>query len=308
MADDVPLFEQLNPFTWRDVTFPVTSMGLSLEQDQAQHKPYGKDGADVEGTGRAALVFTASIPFRNGVVASKTEEFGVLYPTQWKAFLAAMADKTVGYLTHPELGEIQCKPQKCETTWDGNKRDGADVQAVWVETTEYNELLSDALSYDSPITQVTLAALSLDSEIRLRPDQFPQTPTYTPDFGEFMRQLGGLGDQLSIASGRLTGQLDQLTYRVNAIKGSLERNGDPRNFTALQAISRLKENLRKVSNALGANQKTILYYRAPRDITFAGLADLIPAKLPELIRMNPRLLQRPVIPVNTAVQYLPIAA
>lgn len=301
---DTPLFLQLLPFQWRSVTFPVTSMSISLSQDLAAHKSWNKDGAEMEPTGRDALVFSASIPFRNGVAPARTERFGTLYPDAFRAFLGAMADKSADVLVHPELGEIRVVPQKADARWDGNKTDGVDVEASWVATTEDTDGLQDALATPSPVTQAQLAATSLDGALRLSADQLPKTREFEPSFADAMRGFQGIGDQIGLFAGGITGQLDALKYRVGEVGNAFARLDDPRNFAAADAVSKLKQAVAALSKSLGS-ERTVAYYRAPRDITLAGLAAIIPADLNSLRLLNPRLLQSPIVPADTAVRYNP---
>lgn len=306
---DIPLFSQLLGFKWRDVEFPVNAMSVSLAQNLAMHKPWGKDGAEVEGTGRDSLVFTATIPFRNGVVAAKSESFGVLYPDGWRAFLGAMADRSLGYLIHPELGEIRCKPQKVDSTWDGSKRDGCDVEATWIETTEDRDGLQDALEYNaSPMAEVSLAALDLDASMRLPGNKLPKRPEFKPDLFDTMRQLTAISDQVSLGLRRVTGKVDQLTYRAAQMQQSLARVNDPRNWQAQESVTRMRSALRGLVRAMGGNDRQVHYYRVQRASTLAGIAALIPARLPDLMRLNPHLLQSPVVPENTAIRHYKHAA
>lgn len=302
------ILTQLLGFKWRGISFPVNEMTLTLRQDLVPHKFFNRDGADVEATGRAPLEISATIPFRNGVVPGLSEDYRILYPDTYRAFLVAMADKSIGPLTHPELGDMQCRPEQCSTNWTGTKRDGVDVTSSWMETTEFDDSLQSALAGASPIAEAEYAALSLDTQFRLSAADLPKTPEYKPDLADTMRQISAMGDQMSIASNRVTGRIDALTYRIKNIKRSFARTNNPKNFPVQQAIERMESALRDVPKALSAGRRSVSYYRAPRDITMSGLAILIPARLPELIKLNPRLLGSPVVPVNTAVQFLPIAA
>jgi len=289
-------------FKWREESFPISSMSISLEQGLVPHRFFNRDGADVEATGREALLFSATIPFRNGVAAGLSEEFRVLYPDGWKSFLRAMSDKTVGYLTHPELGQFQCRPQRCTTSWDPNKRDGCDVEATWMETTEFDDGLQTALN--APQAAAEYSAVRLDDAVAKDPSRFPKSPVYKPDLTDTLRAIGGIGDQVSLASGRVTGKLDQVLYRVKRIEEGFTKNSDPRNFTALQAISRLKTAVREMGTKLGVGNRTLAYYMTRKPSTLAGLADAIPAKIGDLMRLNTKLLRSPVVPAGTLVRYL----
>ena len=107
LLDASQLFASLLEFRWRDVSFPTTEFTTELRQDLAIHKLVDRDGAFVEGTGRAPLQITARVACLNGLDAGPNEHWQrPLYPYTWRKLFEACADKSTGTLQHPELGPI----------------------------------------------------------------------------------------------------------------------------------------------------------------------------------------------------------
>ena len=129
------LFAQLLEFQWRGIRFPITETVLELRQDLAIHKLVDRDGASIEGTGRAPLQINVRVPFLNGLTRGRAELWeSPLYPTAWRQVFAACADKSNGVVTHPELGDITCKCEVMSTRWSGDVRSGVFVNMTFLET------------------------------------------------------------------------------------------------------------------------------------------------------------------------------
>lgn len=296
---DVPLFSQLLPFSWRGINFPVTAMSVRLQQDLAVHKAWGRDGGIAEPTGRDVLVFSASIPFRNSVWSGQSETYGVLYPAVWRLFLQAMADKSIGILQHPELGEVECAPQRAEVSWDPNRRDGCDVQAEWVETTENEDRITN-IDGMSPVVQASAAMGYADAAIRLDADDLPKRPEFKPTLADALRAVQGIGNQAALKAGWFVGQVDALKWRLDELLRVYQAGGDPRRVTT---VMRLAEAHYALDRMVTGETREISYWRVPQDSTWAGIAQQLGKPMPRLMALNPRLLQQAVIARDTAIRY-----
>lgn len=296
-------FEQLLEFKWRDVSFPCTSFDLTLRHDLAIHKYPDVDGANVEATGRDALSFTATIPFTNGIVPGKAERWGVLYPTQWRAFLKAFADRSTGVLQHPDLGLISCKPVELRATTSAERRGGTDVEATWIETEDAPTDTESLFAGDSPITTAEIGALDLDASLGPAREVFPSLPTYDVSFEEFMRSVTSATDQVSLLSKRVAGKVDSITYRLNTLSASVDAARSPLLWPLRQSIERMRGSIPDVKKALGDSGKTLAFYTVPQDTTIAGLCVDTGAKVGDIVRLNRELLRSPVVKGGTVVRY-----
>jgi len=333
MANINELFDQLGEFKWREISFPATTFRVTLRQDLAQHKFPDRDGAHIEATGRAPLEFSARIPFLNSIVPGKVETWGVLYPTQFRLFLAACADRTTGLLRHPELGAIRCKVESCDTVWDANVRAGVYVDVSWIESTFDPDESNAIFESTSPVAESLLAATDLDASIEDIQPAPPELPEYSPSFADSMRSLQAVGDQISLLSRRVSGIQDQVSYRANAIVESIGRAttslsaaGVPQTVLTSVTAGRVTasatvagpaallwplamsgqrtlsaiDGLRKV---LGTARKNIALYVVPKDSTLAGVASDVGASLSDLLKLNPTLVAGPVVTAKTIVRH-----
>src|SRR5450631_3336877 len=204
------LFAALIQMSWKGIAFPYIETDLELRQDLAIHKFVDRDGAHIEGTGRAPIQFTARIPFINGLQTGKNENWPrTLYPTVWKQFFAACADKSTGLLIHPELGEFTCKPESIHTRWAADARGGVYVNATWLETDDGINELDRNLAAVSPTSNVQQAAAALDQQIlTLNPNIVPKPYTPPITFQDMVRSVRAVFDQGTLLQKQYAGRLD----------------------------------------------------------------------------------------------------
>lgn len=326
------LFGALLDFNWKGVSFPALEFSVVLRQDLAIQKFVDRDGAYIEGTGRAPLEITAMIPFYNGLAKGPNEQWtSPLYPDAWRAFFSASTDKASGTLQHPELGPLTCKLANARTVWRGERRSGVIVEAVWLETDDTNIELTARLADKSPLASLTSWAADLDSsEGTPAVPSVPQLPTFPATFSSFMAGIRGAVDSVTMFQRSFAGKIDSITMQANALSTSIQNMqssnaaiaNSAQNLTntfkstpnvslywpTLRACEGVKEAARNVNATLNTtNRKPVSVYITKRDGTLATLASTIPANLGDLMTLNRQLVALPVVPSNTSVRYYPLA-
>jgi prophage DNA circulation protein len=310
MADE--LFSKLNGCSWRGISFPLVSLSTSVQQDLVQHKYPGVDGANVESTGRAPLEFHARIPFRNGIVAGPNEDWGVfpLYPNTFRAFLAAMANGATGELVHPALGSVQCKAMRAEAVLNGERRDGMDVDASWVETTDASDRNATLFS-EAPAAVAKTAAATLDANNAITKDQFAALlaragaglPAYEPTFADSMRQITSVTDQAGLLSRRAFGRIDAVAYRVNTLGDSVDRMNSSLMWPLAQDVNRVRAAIADLKRYIATSGKAIQFYVVQADTTLANVARMTGASIDTLAKLNPLAVAEAVLKSGTIVRY-----
>lgn len=311
MAD---LFTQLLEFRWRDIGVPISETTLEVRQDLVIHKFADRNGAHVEGTGRHPLQFTARIPFMNGLTAAPGETWGgkQLYPTVWRAFFTACTDNTSGTLQHPELGPLTVKLEHCKTVWSATRRGGVDVEASWIESDDDGADLLAALSSPSPIAGLMSSAADIDSQLA----QFAANPdaglsdVYAPDesFSSYVASVVAVSDTQSLLGQASAGQCDVIVAQALAVQATL--GGSCLTWSLNLSCDIAIENARNAKAAILSQGKPVSLFTVGKDCTMGELAAVIPANVTDLIRLNLTLVQNPIVPQGTVVQYyaLPAAA
>lgn len=324
MSDDInALFEQLLEFKWNDIGFPTSKFSVRLRHDLAQHKYPGKDGANIEATGRAPLQITATIPFLNGAVPGKGESWQPgLYPFQYRKFITAVSLGDTGVLQHPEFDQIPCKVDSCETIWDATRRDGVIVECTWLETIEPGDDGLVAVG-SSPIAQVLLGAIDLDAQIRDASPPFPTLPVYEPDFAAGMRSLTAASDQISLAGKRVSGKIAAFVYRLNALETSIDNAQATPKATVKDIISpdatraardvlfwpvrhkmeALRAGLTDLKQVLGTNGRPVRVYVTQVPMTLAAIAQSVGAPIDEVLQLNTIAALGVTIEPRTPIRY-----
>ncbi len=306
------VFEQLLSAKWRDVEFPVTRMRASLAHDLVEHKYWGVDGARVEDTGLTPWRFTFSVPLISGLTPGKGERWkkNDLYPTQMRKLAKAFQLRTSGSLQHPEFGIILCKAEKFDLEWESNRRGGADGEISFVETMLPAGSLEKGFS-DSPIQ---VAAETLDKEsvkvdleaiFKARGIPLPahlQTSAFS--FTDAMQKIQSIVDYPSLMEKRLSGQIDAMVYHAENLQKSVEKARTPMTWQITKSVELIKSVARNLNKQVTAQRRAIGLFTVPNDTTLAGVVRLIPeASAGDLIRLNPSLVQLPVIVQGTIVRY-----
>jgi len=297
------ILDQLREFSWKGISFPVTQVHLSLQQDLVEHRFWAQDGANVEATGRAPITISATIVFRNNIARGRQETWGVLYPTTFRQFFDLSADRSTGVLVHPEFGPINCKLKSAEISHTADRRDGCDVEASWIETRE-KENTSAAFTTQTPVAEAELAAFDLDANLKTLSPPLPGKTVFTPNFADSIRSILAVGDQISLLSRQIGGQFAAINYRLNQIESQLSSGASALNAVMIQSINRLRFATSNLQQKLLQKQRETRLYVVPVAKTLASVAiDVAGNTVGDLIRLNPSLVGFATVPRGTAVRY-----
>lgn len=307
LTDYQQLFAALLELRWKDISLPFTNMRMRLRQDLVIHRLTDRDGAHIEGTGRAPIEFTARVPLLNGLVAAQNERWQrPLYPLTWRKLFAACADKSTGTLQHPELGDVTCKVESMETVWDGNVQSGVWVDMVWLETDDQSQWIDSALNTSSPLANVAAFAGDLDTaQASINPNVFPTPYTPPTDFSQLTNQITAVFDIPTLLSKQYQGQIANVIYQSQKVIQSAQQAGQnatlnwPLILSGYGAISAAYD----VAATQLNSGRPIGTYTTQKDATLAQVAAMIPAPIDEVIQLNPGYAQLLVVPAGSQVRY-----
>lgn len=292
-------FDQLFACSWRGIQFPTTSVECTFQQDLAEHRYYGVDGARVESTGRGPMNITVTSPLVNGIVPGANENWGVLYPTVFRELFTAVKNRKVGTLRHPELDQIECKVRNVEFRHTGEQRDGVVLVVHFVET-NVDDL---EVEFASPVTVAHLAALDLTASDEDFRGLVPTRPEMPIDATEFLRNLAGAFDRVSTASERSKNVLNRYRFHAERVQQSAIKAKNAMVWPTIDATERIKSALRWVEEHPPAG-RPIIQHRVTKDVSVSVLLLELPsATLSELLKLNPRIAGRPLVASGTSVRY-----
>jgi hypothetical protein len=304
----VDVLEQLLELKWRDVSTPSYDFDLDLEQDHVDHKWPDHDGAHVEATGRAPLIFSATIPFLNSVQPGLSETWNTgnqaLYPTVFRAFFVAMATRSSGILQHPEFGDIQCKPRSAKCKWAAQRRDGCIVTATWKESLDDTvRQFQDVLARKSPVPEAQVAAQDLDEQIA---DYGNPLVTFDGDTTSYIDDISTITsafDAVTLAQYQAGGYVDHVLYRVQALEDRVSAANDVTAWPLVTSCERMKSSLYDMKLLLLTSDRDVLNLTTEQDLTLGMLAVITGASITDLLDLNPRLAAKPVVSAGTKVRY-----
>lgn len=306
-ADSNALFASLLPMSWRGIHFPYVSTEIELRQDLAIHKVADKNGAHVEGTGRAPYQFTARIPFLNNLSRGAAEQWqSPLYPDAWQAFFDACSDRTSGTLGHPQLGPRNCKCETARTTLDANVRSGVYVSVTWIETDDGVVTTQTSTATTSPTASAQLACDDLDAQFAsIDPAIVPQLPSLPFTFGSLIFAVRGAVDQTTLLQKQFFGRVDNIIYQAQALEDSLDRavNASALNWPMLDAAERAKSACYDLKSTQLQKARPVGLFTVLKDSTLAQVSAMIGASIADLMILNPSFLGYPVVFKDSVVRY-----
>jgi hypothetical protein len=297
------LFRNLLGLEWKGIAIPYEKIRNKLRHDLAIHKFVDRNGAHIEGTGRAPLEFTARVPLLNGLTPGQTEGWaGNLYPDVFNNLLRACIDKSSGVLQHPELGPITCKVQTMEWDLVAQVRSGVWVDFSWIETDDTGQDLDNNLGSPSDLSNAQGAANDLDSQLAAL---VTAPGAYVPpqSFTSIMQRIRAVTDLPTLLQKQYGGQCDNLIYQANQLRDSLNRSANALNWPILQASERAKEAAYALKQTLLTKGRQVLLFTVIVDSSMALVSSQIPANLGDLMLLNPAYLQSPLVPSGAQVRY-----
>jgi hypothetical protein len=313
---DNDLFSSLLCVQWKGIGFPVSSFRHGLSHDLVEHRFMDRDGAHIEATGRAPMVYSARAMFRNGIAPGPSEAGRwtfPLYPYGWRDFLEAAADRSTGDLVHPELGTIRCKLRSAETDWSASARDGVDVEISWVESVDDADATLDALLLAaSPLAAAKIAAQDLSTfafsdktKALAAALTGPKDPSgYS--LGDLLNDVQAAIDQGTLLERRIVGKVDQAINRADRLVEALNRLSAPQDWPGKRSAEVLADSLatlRRQALAPLGGAKATRYYVTTGPTTLARIAAAIGRAVSDIVAMNPDLARSPVVPAATLVRY-----
>lgn len=298
MASQIDIAQRLLPAAWRGIEFQCGPWSFGFDQGHAEHLYPDRDAGFVESTGRNLARYTFTAYFRNGIAGEKD----LLFPTRWQKFVGACADRTSGTLNQPALGNLKVKCVSCNTTFDPNRRDGVDVEVVFVETTDAEDELAKLLASASPLAVALSAAGDLDAECAdINPaPEYPEA--LSPSAFETMKGLSGMVDMFKRGIGNVGSAFDSTLGALDDFSRTLSSNTDDPNVArAIRSLNRAFDAVLQASQVVTSKGKEITQATVQADSTLDAVASFFGMSVDDLTRLNPRLAVSSTVPRGTKV-------
>lgn len=290
---------QLLQATWRRIPFPTVLVSSKGSHRITKHARMDRDGERVENTGRNGYVFTARIPCINTLARGPHETWagGDLYPTTYRLLIAALEDRSTGDLNHPDFGKRKCKVAEWESTLDPDFRGGPTLNVTWCETVDDADGDAVKLASSATFSVATQAAIDLDRFLYERPGNDTGTPR-GQSLTDFLKSIGSLADEWELFKAQWSAAFDRIGYSMGKLA---EKFGAEDGFS--DNTERLISALHALRYQALANAKSTSTYIVPRATTLPTIAIRVRNTVPDLLKLNPALAARPIVPAETPVRY-----
>lgn len=282
MTSDLDVLSQLLPLQWRGIEVPCAQNSVEFNHRLVPHRQYGVPGASVENTGRNEAKFAFKVFFRGGISG-----YHGLYPDTFRLFWTACLDPTVGELQHPEFGRLDCRLESFKLDATPERRDGYDVDCVWVETNDTGFSLASAA--DSPIRTAIQLASDLESFYKVVPD----LPAYDDGSGmsltENLKKIASYKNIVDIAVGDMLSDIANVINAVNNLIDAAEGATDPtKAWPVIESLKAIEAALSQLSENTGlAPIKRVAMRIAQSDMTPGMACAKFSMDLPEFFALNP---------------------
>jgi len=294
---DLDAFAKMPKASWRDIEFVCGPMDWGFTHAHAAHLYPDRDAGYIESTGRNPATFSFTAIFRNGVVGERLQ-----FPTLYQAFTRACMDRTAGDLLHPVLGVIKVKCQSYKASFDVMRRDGADVQVEFIESTDEADELDALLGQNSPMGNCITAARNLDDALgNVSPAPPPLPQSLKPSLLDSIKQLNGAVQQYKLGIGNIAGQIDSYASAIDDLTNTLQALDDPKNYRALDACERMFASLLALSVEVTKKAKPTIPALVPFTTSLAGAAGYFGMTVGAFAKLNPIIAGQTTIPVGTPV-------
>jgi prophage DNA circulation protein len=292
---------------WRDISFPIQSISTQMDQDLVQHKYPDRNGAHIESTGRNPVVISAKAVFYKNTSRGKGETwvYGTLFPDVFLKFVDACNDRSVGKLQHPIHGIFDAKCAHISYDLTGERRDGVVVDVQWLETIKNESdpakastvnAAGDAKSLDDSLSDVDTTKI----------DNTFSKPKVS--FLDLVDSVKAFIDTTSLIGQKLLAQIDHVIYHVNALLDSARRANSVLLSNVINKAEALKASLRALRASASTTAAVLLgnaNYSVPADTTMGNLVQLLNNDVVTLIKLNPVVAGKPIIPKGTIIRYHP---
>lgn len=296
------VFKDLPRLKWRDIEVPVSNRRVSFEQEHARHKFAYRDYETIEGLGRKNWRFEYTIPFRQDINKGPYKD---LYDVTFREFLAACADRNEGQLLDPVLGVYTARCESVNIATDVNKRDGEDVEVVFVDSRPPEQVSLQEVTIRNPSQE----AFQIRQQIASEPLVAQRLTEEERDlrFGvDFLDQISGLGAQAAAYINRIDAAFANFEHKVNKIVGQLEAVdaaiASPLNAPIIRSALRLNDSVNRLRLKTLFPGRAIATQVIGQDMTASTLAQYLGMSVYEFILLNPSIVL-PLVPAGTMVSY-----
>lgn len=302
---------ELNFLRWDKLVLPCVKFSSGFSQDIAAHKYYQRDGQNLERTGRGGFEFTFTIPFIRGLRQARNERWTVtpLYPNGLRAFVESCLDGETKILSHPELGDYNCKVSHIHWDTAAEHRNGVMLDVSWSEDNTKDEgkhsvAFDNAGNATAPAEELDRAAIEL-AKLKALKAKVPTLPVTKTTLTTLARQVVAARDRIGRLSQDSIGNIDRLVRNVRDIEQAIVSTPSALAWPARQSATKTENALINARADISRGFREVKKYRTAKRMSLSAVARILGIDTQGLIELNPQLLSSPTVPAETVVRYHP---
>jgi hypothetical protein len=275
------IFKDLPRLKWRGIEMPVAERRVGFEQELARHKFAYRDDELIESLGRHNWRFEYTIPFREDIDKGPYRN---LYVSTFSTFLQACRDRSEGQLEDPILGQYTARVESLNIQTDINRRDGEDVQVVFVHSPALDEVEATGATVSGLPGRQIVDELGVD----------------------IFDQIGRIGTQISVYADRIDATLAAYEYKIDKVIDKFtaldKALNNPQNMPLIRSALRAKDAVERARYRSATQGKTIVTQVTDHDSSVTALANYLGMSIKDLLLLNPKL-PTPLVPSGSTVFY-----
>jgi len=293
------LFDQLPRFKWRGVEYPISGRSVSFAHESVQHKLQRRNQDLVEQTGAHNLVFSYTIPMREGI---NKGPYRNLFLKMLPKLFEAVRDRSPGELIDPVYGIRRAVPASYMDELDVMRRDGVDLRLEFTDRPEDDEeaafafptvqsLLDDRRDLEVAAQEIELEPADEQEAIAVR--QFEQIKSER-GVSDILDGIAGLGQQINAQINRVNAAIEHRISQLEKIEAVASSLSTPNGAILRSRARRSRASAYLVQGAAlqnaTARRSTNSY---PRSV--ASIAAQYGVTVAEFLQLNPQLASKPIV-------------
>ena len=300
-------FSKLPVLSWRGQKLPVMARSVSFAHESVQHKLQRRNEDLIEMTGAHNLVFTYTIPFRQGIYKGPYE--ADLFGAGLQKFFRNCRDKSPGELIDPYYGVRRAVPSSFNDDTDMGRTDGVDVRIEFTDA----PLDGSEEDFQFPTFQTaTNSAKGLVTTLvqTAEPKENPAILAAlkeTDDGGVSYRSLLAIGAKLegvsNVALSNAANPRDPtepLIYASKKVEESFGKVSNPDSWSIRNSARKVRDDaIRSKRNDAQSRKAKIVINPFTRSLT--SIAATYGVSVSSLIAANPELAKKPLVAPGVSV-------
>lgn len=287
----------LPPFEWRGRRYPLVARSVSFQHENALTRIQYRDGEFVDMTGAKGFTFSYSIPMREDIARGPYKN---LFVEGLPVLLRDIRNRTADTLVDPIYGAFRCVPSSFSEDAEPNKRDGVDVRVEFQHAPLFAQPDPAVKDNLQSLNGLVADAGKLDQELVSKRDwrQEPSPEALT----DVLTAINTFGQKGLRQVNKISAQINDVALKLEKIEDTADRAENPQNWGLRNDARRLRDALIQL-NKRATEPPTRKFRRITRNYaaTISAVAAELDMTVAELLRLNPGIVQLPMIPAGTVI-------